>query len=289
MPAQPEALVPPVAKSYSALSPPSPAICFHLRPDSERNRQLSLTLNHMSLTIKRSLITIAILLALTVGLAAFFIKRPQCHQLSPRDIATVLQGLSKQKLSLYNSSDNAYSPDNCYYAVDVLIGDAGVAAQLPTNDPVTGTWLLDTRDLRSYQIATSYIDYANVLDVWLSSTRLRLRSDTGDVSAVYDAGTHSVTSREVDSLMLRFTKLSTDRLVTPSPPNAAADNRRSEARDTNNGFFFYPISCLKPGAPLSLLVAGYKTFEIQYIGPLMVSIDGQPYTLSVMHGIEIDL
>ena|ERR1700680_2883887 len=241
----------------------------------------------------RTLITIAVTLLLLAsvwfGLMVVLHRHSECRRLSSSQILAALPSGAVQ----YDLSTNGYSPKACYYAVDAFVGPANPPnASKPTGtvlpDPVLGTWIINTRNLTARRISLPS-DYANVFDRWVSDDGVRLKSDDGDVSAIYGVNKSAIVSRNVDDLLLRFVGLSSDVHIMPQVlSNSHVDSTCGSALETNQGFVLYPMACLRSSSVM-LAVPTYKTFLLKYGDPLTVYVNGHAYQLSNTHGVEIDL
>lgn len=207
-----------------------------------------------------------------------------CQLLSQTQILNALLPTA----SSYDLSTNGYSPNNCYYAVDVLIGSSTPLNDQNSDNPILGTWIISTHEFTIRRISAPS-EYASVFQRWISNDQLLLNSDNGDVSAVYDVKRQTVLIHMINTLMLRFTRLSSDVSITPQPmADVPADPSCTKPSKTNEGFFFYPLACLKWGSVV-LAVPHYGSFTVEYRNPREVYINGRPYYLSDTHGVEIDL
>jgi hypothetical protein len=209
------------------------------------------------------------------------LSEPTCHTLSATETAATLP----DHATGLDLSNGGYSPDSCYYVVNVALGDTGAGSA--TANPVVGVWVVDTRSKKATQLPTADTGF---FEHWNSATEFSMSNNSNETLEVYDVVLHRPVLRGVTGVLFRFVKLSSDVVVTPFPPAGfASDPVCTSPQRTNQGFLLYPMMCLRQAA-IRLDVPGYRTeFTVQYIAPLVIRVNGIPEQLSDTHYVEIDL
>jgi len=182
----------------------------------------------------------------------------------------------------YDRHIGGYSPDNCYYALTLL---ASGAVPQGSEASLTGTWVISTRTRRAMQVARLG-DYAYLFSRWESNGAVELHSDNQDTIAIYDVNKNDIVNRQVVEIILRF-KITSDKVVTIDSLNSPASEGCTGMKQTSDGFLNYPVSCIQNGVEVS--VPQYKRFQIKYLAPLTLEINGNTYRLSDQSYREIDL
>jgi hypothetical protein len=199
-----------------------------------------------------------------------------CSILTQDEIALALPIRSDQ----YDARPGGDSPDSCHYALTIL--SKGMNA---VDEEMIGAWIVDTKTKDARRIAAvSDIDY--IFTEWISNDDLRLESDSHDTAAVYDLTHMKIASRELINVMFRFHFTGSDKRVVIKPANLV-DPKCAKDFTTSGGFVSYSLSCIQQ-SNIRMIVCGYKTFTIKFLGRMSLEINGMVFPISD-HGTLIDL